>query len=56
MIKLYVWPNGSWIKANAYDEIKYAWMGDDYKIITISMLLSNSDIDRYLDERITDIF
>jgi len=31
-IKVYVWPDGTWLYAHEYNDVEDAWRGDDYAI------------------------
>lgn len=45
MIKVYVWPDNSWVRASEYEEILYQWAGDDYRTVYFPDTATDEDID-----------
>ncbi|NOR27518.1 MAG: hypothetical protein GQ540_03200 [Lutibacter sp.] len=52
-MKVYAWPDGSFVKEVYFCEIEYASFGDDYMIITVhDDIVSNGDIDEYVLQKV----
>lgn len=47
---VYVWPDGSWMRADTYNETVHAYKGDDYYIHYVPIELTDDDIEELVEE------
>lgn len=47
---IYVWPDGSWMRASTYNETIHAYKGDDYIEHELSEELTDDDIEDLVEE------
>lgn len=49
-MKIYVWPDGTWVAVDDYCEVADAWRGDDYYTLDVPDSILHEDVDTYVAE------
>ena len=47
-MKIYVWPDASWVAAEDFGDYQDAWRGDDYAILDVDDQLEEHQIDQMI--------
>jgi len=53
MIRLFVWPDGSWLPCDEYEDYTDAWRGDDYVETSVPAGLCDAEIDRFARSQVS---
>ena len=43
--RIYVWPDGAWLDAEAYEDVLEMWRGDDFSVVEVPDGLEDEVVD-----------
>ena len=45
-----IWPDGTWVLRDEYNEEDWRWYGDDFRIVRVPTALEEDDINRLIEQ------